>query len=116
MLIQATSGLGKSGVLTALFLVTAILSLFVSNTATAVLMGPVAMTIAEHFHDSPGRYAMIIALAASAAFSTPVSTPVNTLVVTPGGYRFVDFVRIGMPFTIIVMIVSVILVGSVIPF
>jgi di/tricarboxylate transporter len=114
-LIHATRGLGTSGVLTALFLVTAIISLFVSNTATAVLMGPVAISIAEHIRESPGRYAMIIALAASASFSTPVSTPVNTLVVTPGGYRFGDFVRIGIPFTIIVMIVSVILVGSVIP-
>jgi di/tricarboxylate transporter len=110
-LIRATNGLGLSGVLAMLFAVTAFVSLFVSNTATAVLMGPVAMTIAEHFQDDPRRYAMIIALAASSSFSTPVSTPVNTLVVTPGGYRFGDFVKIGVPFTLIAMIVSVAIVS-----
>jgi di/tricarboxylate transporter len=58
---------------------------------------------------------MIVALAASTAFMTPVSSPVNTLVVTPGRYTFADFVRIGVPFSIVVLIVSVILVPWLLP-
>jgi di/tricarboxylate transporter len=58
---------------------------------------------------------MIVALAASAAFMTPVSSPVNTLVMTPGRYRFGDFVKMGVPFTILVMIVSVFLVPILFP-
>ena len=59
---------------------------------------------------------MIIAIAASAAFMTPVSSPVNTLVLGPGGYRFGDFVKIGVPFTLVVMAVSVLLVPLLFPF
>ena len=58
---------------------------------------------------------MIVALAASAAFMTPISSPVNTLVLGPGQYRFSDFVRIGVPFTVIVMLTSVILVPVLFP-
>ena len=65
---------------------------------------------------SPYPFAMIVALAASAAFMTPVSSPVNTLVVEPGGYAFGDFVRVGVPFTVVVLIVSVILVPLLFPF
>ena len=59
---------------------------------------------------------MIVALAASAAFMTPVSSPVNTLVVGPGNYSFGDFVRVGVPLTVIVMAVSVVLVPLLLPF
>ncbi len=59
---------------------------------------------------------MTIAIAASAAFMTPVSSPVNTLVLGPGNYRFVDFVRIGVPFTLLVMVVSVITIPWFFPF
>jgi di/tricarboxylate transporter len=58
---------------------------------------------------------MIVALAASTAFMTPISSPVNTLVVGPGNYRFVDFVRVGVPFSVIVMIVCVLLVPWLLP-
>ncbi len=58
---------------------------------------------------------MIVALAASTAFMTPISSPVNTLVVAPGNYTFGDFVRIGVPLTLIVMVVSVALVSWLMP-
>ena len=58
---------------------------------------------------------MIVALAASTAFMTPISSPVNTLVVGPGNYRFSDFARIGVPFSVIVMVISVILVSWLLP-
>ncbi len=64
----------------------------------------------------PYPFAMIIALAASTAFMTPISSPVNTLVVGPGQYRFGDFVKVGVPFAIVVAIVSVLLVPVSLPF
>ena len=73
-------------------------------------MAPVAITTAQQLGASPYPFAMIVALAASAAFMTPVSSPVNTLVLGPGQYRFADFVKVGVPFTVLVMIVSVIMV------
>jgi len=114
-LLSATSGLGIYGVLATLFALTALLGMFISNTATAVLMAPVAISIAEHFSASPYPFAMIVALAASTAFMTPVSSPVNTLVVTPGNYRFSDFLKIGVPFSIVVMIVSVLMIPWLLP-
>lgn len=102
--------------LAALFAITALLGLFISNTATAVLMAPIAVAIAGDIGSSPRPFAMIVALAASTAFMTPVSSPVNTLVVGPGEYTFGDFVKVGTPFSIIAAIVSVILVPLLIPF
>jgi di/tricarboxylate transporter len=110
-----TAGAGDRAVLATLFAITALLGMFISNTATAVLMAPVALAVAHELHVSPYPFAMIVALAASTAFMTPVSSPVNTLVVTPGNYTFGDFVRIGVPFSIIVMIVCVILVPWLLP-
>jgi di/tricarboxylate transporter len=98
-----------------LFLITAALGLFISNTATAVLMAPVALAVAKELGASPYPFAMIIAIAASAAFMTPVSSPVNTLVVGPGGYGFGDFVKVGVPFTLIVMAASLVLVPWLLP-
>ena len=98
-----------------LFAITAILGLFISNTATAVLMAPVALAMAKDLGASPYPFAMTVALAASAAFMTPVSSPVNTLVVGPGNYAFGDFIKVGVPFTIVVLLVSVILVPWLLP-
>jgi di/tricarboxylate transporter len=92
-----------------------VLGLFVSNTATAVLMAPVALAIAKDLGASPYPFAMIVALAASAAFMIPISSPVNTLVVGPGQYSFSDFVKVGVPFTVIVAAVSVLLVPIFLP-
>jgi di/tricarboxylate transporter len=114
-LMVLTGGAGTSVVLASLFVITSLLGLFISNTATAVLMAPVALAIADDLHASPYPFAMIVALASSAAFMTPISSPVNTLVVAPGRYAFGDFVRVGAPFTVVVMIVSVLLVPWFLP-
>lgn len=106
---------GPRMILGVLFFTTAIIGLFISNTATAVLMAPVAIASAQALQASPAPFAMTVALAASAAFMTPISSPVNTLVLGPGQYRFSDFVRIGVPFTLIVMLTSVILVPILFP-
>lgn len=103
-------------ILAAIFVVTATLGMFISNTATAVLMAPVAIAVALDMGLSPLPFAMTTAIAASTAFVTPVSSPVNTLVVTPGNYTFGDFVRIGGPFAIVVLVVTVLLVPVLLPF
>jgi di/tricarboxylate transporter len=114
-LVAMIGGAGAHLVLASLFGITALLGLFISNTATAVLMAPVALAISQELQASPYPFAMIVALAASAAFMTPVSSPVNTLVVDPGNYAFADFVRVGVPFTLIVLVVSVVLVPWLLP-
>jgi di/tricarboxylate transporter len=75
-----------------------------------------AISMAQKFEVSPYPFAMIVALAASTAFNTPVSSPVNTLVVEPGRYRFQDFVRVGVPFSCLVLILSLVLVPWFFPF
>jgi di/tricarboxylate transporter len=102
-------------VLALLFMTTALLGLFISNTATAVLMAPVAISTTIELGLSPYPFAMIVALAASAAFMTPVSSPTNTLVVAPGNYSFGDFLKVGVPFTLVVMVVSVAMVPWLLP-
>jgi di/tricarboxylate transporter len=114
-LIRLIGEAGPYTILGSLFLITALLGSFISNTATAVLMAPVALAIANELQASPYPFAMIVALAASTAFMTPISSPVNTLVVGPGNYAFEDFVRLGVPFSLIVMVVSVILVSWLMP-
>lgn len=114
-LMAVIGGAGSRVVLASLFAITALLGMFISNTATAVLMAPIALAVAGDLKASPYPFAMIVALAASTAFMTPVSSPVNTLVVTPGNYTFGDFVRIGVPFSLVVMIVCVIMVPWLLP-
>ena len=110
LLLEAVGGAGPRVVLAAIFAVTAIFGMFISNTAIAVLMAPVALAIAQHLGLSPYPFAMTVALAASAAFMTPVSSPVNALVVGPGGYRFGDFVKVGTPLALLTLLVVVLLV------
>ena len=93
-----------------------LIGLFISNTATAVLMAPIALAAAKSMGVSPYPFAMVVAMAASAAFMTPVSSPVNTLVLGPGKYSFSDFVKIGVPFTVLVMVVCVLLIPVLFPF
>jgi di/tricarboxylate transporter len=112
---ELTAGADTRFILAAFFVITAALGMFISNTATAILMAPVALAVAHDLNLSPYPFAMIVALAASTAFMTPVSSPVNTLVVAPGRYTFGDFVRVGVPFSIIVLIVCVILVPWLLP-
>ena len=115
-LMDVAGSRGPHVMLLCLFVLCATIGLFISNTATAVLMAPIGVAAAQQMGVSPYPFTMIIAIAASAAFMTPVSSPVNTLVLGPGGYRFGDFVKIGVPFTLVVMAVSVLLVPLLFPF
>lgn len=115
LLLDLVGEAGPRLVIATIFVVTAVLGMFVSNTAVAVLMAPVALAIAAHLDASPYPFAMTVALAASTAFMTPVSSPVNALVVGPGGYRFGDFVKVGVPLALLSMLVAVVLVPIVFP-
>ncbi|MTC35944.1 SLC13 family permease [Providencia alcalifaciens] len=115
-LMKVAGGLGPHVMLVCLFILCATIGLFISNTATAVLMAPIAIAAARQMEVSPLPFAMVIGIAASAAFMTPVSSPVNTLVLGPGGYKFADFLKMGVPFTIIVMFISVAVIPILFPF
>lgn len=102
--------------LAGLFLVTVLLGSFLSNTATAVILAPIAIKIGEVSNISPYPLAMTIAIAASTAFLTPVASPVNMLVVASGGYKFMDFVRIGFPLFLLALAISLLLIPLLFPF
>lgn len=103
-------------ILGALMAFTMIVGLFMSNTVTAVLLAPIAISIAESLGVAPYPFAMGIAIAASTAFMTPISSPVNTLVLGPGRYRFIDFFKLGVPFSFIVLLLGVIFIPLFFPF
>lgn len=115
-LMEVGGGQGPYLMMVCLFVMCATIGLFISNTATAVLMAPIALAAASSMGVSPYPFAMVVAMAASAAFMTPVSSPVNTLVLGPGKYAFSDFVKIGVPFTLLVMLVCVLLIPLLFPF
>jgi di/tricarboxylate transporter len=81
-----------------------------------VLVAPIAIVAAQKVGVSPYPFAMTVAIAASAAFVTPVSSPVNTLVLAPGGYRFNDFVRVGLPLLLVIMALTLIMTPLLLPF
>ena len=112
-LVDTLSGLGPYGMLAVIFMVTATTGLFISNTATAVLIAPIAIDAAITVNASPYAFAMTVAIACSAAYVTPVSSPVNMMVLDPGGYTFMDFVKVGIPLLFLSLIATVVLVGAI---
>jgi di/tricarboxylate transporter len=112
-------GLGDSGprmMLTVIFFLTAALGLFLSNTASAVLVAPIAIIAAKTLGVSPYPFAVAVLIAASAAFVTPVSTPVVTLVVEPGRYKFTDFVKVGVPLLLLTYLTTLLVAPLIFPF
>lgn len=112
----AFSSMGPTALSIAFFLLTSILSQFISNTATSVLMAPVAVKAAIDLGFSPEPFLMIIAIAASTAFATPIASPVNTLVLAPGGYKFADFAKVGVPLQVLVMVIALGVIPIVFPY
>lgn len=107
---------GPLVVLAALFILTSGLSQVISNTATAVLLAPIAVGLAVGLDAAPEPFLMAIAVAASTAFATPVASPVNVLVLGPGGYRFGDFLRIGLLLQLFIFAATLIVVPLLFPF
>src|SRR5215467_14098647 len=110
-MVAVLGSFGPVGVLAIVFLVTSVVGLFISNSATAVLMAPIAIESARALHDSPQAFAMTVAIGCCAAYVTPVSSAVNMLVMEPGGYSFGDYVKIGVPLLLLTMVVTVALVS-----
>ena len=99
-----------------LFLLSVTLTQFMSNTACTALLAPIGISIAQSMGASPHAVLMAIAVAASCAFATPVGTPPNTLVLGPGGYKFMDYVKAGTGLVVVCFIVSLIVIPLVWPF
>ena len=99
-----------------LFIISCTLTQFMSNTAAAALLAPVGVAISQQLGASPKAVLMAIGVAASCAFATPVGTPPCTLVLGPGGYKFMDYVKVGVPLVILCFIVSIIVIPMVWPF
>ena len=114
-LVASLGSLGPLVMLAVLFLVTAVAGLFLSNAATAVLIAPIALQAARSLHISPHAIAMTVTISCCAAFVTPVSSTVNMLVMEPGNYTFGDFVKIGLPLLLVVMVVTIALVAVIYP-
>ena len=115
-MMAAAGEAAPSVMLTLIFFLTAGLGLVLSNTASAVLVAPIAITAAQALGVSPYPFAVAVLIAASAAYSTPVSTPVVTLVVEPGRYRFMDFVKVGLPMLLLTYVVTLVLAPLVFPY
>jgi len=100
-------GLSPVVILTLLMIITMSLSDVMNNTATAVIAAPIAIEIAERLSVNPDPFLMAVAVAASCAFLTPIGHKNNTLIMGPGGYRFGDYWRMGLPLEILIIIVGV---------
>jgi len=114
-LLELAGGYGPLAVMAALFIVTSALSQLVSNTATTVLIAPIALQAALALGVNPHAMLMSVAVAASTAFATPVASPVNTLVLNPGGYRFGDFARAGIPLQLLLLAATLLVVPVLFP-
>ncbi len=114
-LIQAFGGWGPLVLLAIFYLVAMLLTQFVSGQAAAVIVAPIALSAAIQINASPYAFAMAAALACSTAFLTPIAHPVNLLVMGPGGYTPRDFLKVGLPLTIVVFSVMLIVLPRVWP-
>ena len=107
---DATTGLGPRGALLGVVLVTVVLTELITNNAAAILVFPIALTAAVEQGADPRSFAVAVAATASASFLTPIGYQTNTMVYGLGGYRFSDYVRLGWPLTLLVIVAVVLLV------
>ena len=115
-IVEFAEGYGPVIVLSLLMVVTMTLSDVLNNTATTVIAAPIAIDIANRLSVNPDPFLMAVAIAASCAFLTPIGHKNNTLIMGPGGYRFGDYWRMGLPLEIIVIGVSIPMILIVWPF
>jgi di/tricarboxylate transporter len=106
-LVATVGELGPHALLAGLFLLTAILGQLISNTATALILIPIAVVAAQDLEVSPRTVLMTVTIAAAAAFLTPVATPTNLMVMAPGGYKFGDYWKLGLPMMIWFFVIAV---------
>ncbi len=106
LVIGLVGNYGSIAVMAGLFIMTSLASQFMPNAVVTVLMAPVAINTANSLAISPYALMMVVAISASAAFLSPVGHPANVLVMGPGGYRASDYLRVGLPMTIIVLVIA----------
>lgn len=104
-LVDSLGALGPTALLAGIYFTTSLMTMFISNTATAVLMAPIALVAAQQVGVSPYAFLFAVTLGASMCFASPFSTPPNALVMKAGGYSFMDYVKVGLPLQIIIGIV-----------
>jgi di/tricarboxylate transporter len=115
-LVASFGGSGPMALGAALFIFTSVFSQFISNTATTVLVAPIALSVAQSMNLNPEPFMMMVALAASTAFATPIASPVNTLILIPGKYSFKDFIKVGVPLQLLAMVIALVLTPLFFPF
>ncbi|MDD2436238.1 MAG: SLC13 family permease [Massilibacteroides sp.] len=115
-LVNSLGGLGPMFLLAGIYLTTSLMTLFISNTATAVLLAPIAMQSAQAMDVSPYPFMFAVAVSASMCFVSPFSTPPNALVMTPGKYTFMDYVKVGVPIQIVMAIIMILFLPLLYPF
>jgi di/tricarboxylate transporter len=116
VLVDVVGDAGPYALLLGLFVITATFGQLISNTATALIMIPIAVTAAVDLGVSVRPVMMSLSIAAAAAFLTPVATPANLMVMEPAGYRFADYWKLGLPMLLLFMAASVLLVPVFWPF
>lgn len=114
--VNAVGGIGPLAILAAVYVLTSALTEMVSNNAVAVLIGPIVIALAIDLGFDPRPFIMAVMFAASASFATPIGYQTNTFVYGAGGYRFTDFIKVGLPLNIIFAVVAVLIIPLFFPF
>lgn len=115
-LVSGLGGYGPLVLLAGIYFTTSLLTMFISNTATAVLMAPIALSSAVGIGLSPYPFLLAVTLGASMCFASPFATPPNALVMQAGRYSFMDYVKVGLPLQLIIGIVMVFVLPLLFPF
>ncbi|HSJ07783.1 MAG TPA: SLC13 family permease [Longimicrobiales bacterium] len=115
-LLVLTRPLGLFGVLAMFYLLTSLLTELISNNAAAVVLAPIAIAVASALGASPMPFIIAVMLAASNSFMTPIGYQTNTFIYGPGGYRFSDFIRVGGPLNLLMLIVATLVIPVFFPF
>jgi di/tricarboxylate transporter len=115
LMYDAIGGLGPMALFAGFYILTNVLTQFMSNAASTVLIAPIAIDAAYQAGSEPHALLMAVAVAASAGFLTPVAHQSNVLVMGPGGYRFSDYFKVGLPLNILVFLVALLIVPLIWP-
>ena len=115
-LVDSLGSMGPTALLAGIYFTTSLMTMFISNTATAVLMAPIALVAAQQVGVSPYSFLFAVTLGASMCFASPFSTPPNALVMKAGGYTFMDYVKVGLPLQIIIGVVMTFVLPLLFPY